>query len=96
MEDVIKTSKQVALKKDKDIQKQNSIYNCIKVWNAQAIGTHTSKLTERWGDQPNPAHHITMLAAALCQRKAKHFPCCQAAGTGLRPEAGHQLETQFC
>lgn len=43
MEDVIKTSKQVALKKDKDIQKQNSIYNCIKVWNAQAIGTHTSR-----------------------------------------------------
>lgn len=31
MEDVIKTSKQVTLKKDKDIQKQNSIYNRIKV-----------------------------------------------------------------
>jgi len=54
------------------------------------------KLTARWGAQPKPAHHTITSPAALRQGKAERLPSCQAAGTGSRPEAGHQLMTPFC
>lgn len=53
------------------------------------------KLIKSWGDLLDPAHCVTVLAAAFWQGKAEHSPFCQAASIGLQPEALHQLERWF-
>lgn len=53
------SSKQVTLKKDKDIQKQSSVYNGIKVWNTQPSAlTPRAKADRRagWPAQSCPPH----------------------------------------
>lgn len=96
MEEVIKGSKQAALEMTKTLKSKPAFVRVSKYeTHGPMVPRPQARAEWRLGAQPNPAQHITASAAVLWQGEAEPLPSCQAADTGSRPGAGHQLGTWF-